>query len=546
MKNQTIKNAGVKSSRSSRKSSWPNELELKSMRLPAKYESQIKDYVRTLISADDDSTETSFKTQSTPRKIKSTTRRAPGNYTLTDEQAHAVDLALNGNSLKIEAFAGSGKTTNLKAIGQAKKDSRGLYLAFNKTIQIDAAKSFSNNVVCKTAHSLAFGAVGRLYAHRLKPLYGRQVSQILNISGVDFITGVGLGNFVIDTIQHFCHSADEEITDCHVPHDAKLLEKKKSIAIVDSILAYARQLFTIQSDVNGTVPITHDTYLKLWQLSSPKLRYDFILFDECQDANGVMLDIVEKQEFQKIYVGDRFQQIYSWRGAKNAMDLIRTDNTCSITQSFRFGQEIADIANTVLNKFLDAKVSIKGYDKVHQNNKRAVLFRTNGAMLSHVLALMEDGKNVYVAGGTNQIVSLLKGIDELYEKGRTSHRELMIFENYGELKEYSKTDTGSSYKTIINCYEQYDVDELVTDLALTVTEKVADVTVSTAHKAKGKEWMHVTLADDFRHPGKKNYDDEEANLLYVATTRAQIDLDYGGCESVLEALKEDDKPIDNE
>ena len=49
---------------------------------------------------------------------------------------------------------------------------------------------------------------------------------------------------------------------------------------------------------------------------------------------------------------------YSWRGAVNAMQVLDTDHACQISQSFRFGQPIADVANAVLNNQLGANVAI--------------------------------------------------------------------------------------------------------------------------------------------------------------------------------------------
>ncbi|MBR7550935.1 hypothetical protein KC220_20545, partial [Mycobacterium tuberculosis] len=40
---------------------------------------------------------------------------------------------------------------------------------------------------------------------------------------------------------------------------------------------------------NGNFKITHDVYLKIYALSNPKINYDFILFDESQDTDKLML-----------------------------------------------------------------------------------------------------------------------------------------------------------------------------------------------------------------------------------------------------------------
>jgi superfamily I DNA/RNA helicase len=66
------------------------------------------------------------------------------------------------------------------------------------------------------------------------------------------------------------------------------------------------------------------------------------------------------------------------------------------------------------------------------------------------------------------------------------------------------------------------------------------VTVSTAHKAKGREWATVKIAGDFTPPKDSDQkdadgrpapgpiDDAEARLSYVAVTRTRRRLDLGG------------------
>jgi hypothetical protein len=67
-----------------------------------------------------------------------------------------------------------------------------------------------------------------------------------------------------------------------------------------------------------------------------------------------------------------------------------------------------------------------------------------------------------------------------------------------------------------------------------VDERHADVIVSTAHKAKGREWATVRIANDFPEPeaGRRRRDPlvppEDAMLAYVAVTRARKLLDPEG------------------
>ena len=71
-------------------------------------------------------------------------------------------------------------------------------------------------------------------------------------------------------------------------------------------------------------------------------------------------------------------------------------------------------------------------------------------------------------------------------------------------------------------------------------ETDTDTTVSTIHKAKGREWSTVRIANDFPEPADPDrtdgngdplpapIDPAEARLAYVAVTRAQHHLDLGG------------------
>jgi hypothetical protein len=70
----------------------------------------------------------------------------------TYEQIQIRDAFLTGESMVIDAGAGTGKTSTLEYIGRA-TDRIGLYIAYNKSVQLEAAGRFPTNVECRTAHS---------------------------------------------------------------------------------------------------------------------------------------------------------------------------------------------------------------------------------------------------------------------------------------------------------------------------------------------------------------------------------------------------------
>ena len=484
-----------------------------------------------------------------------TSTRLFGSYYLTYEQDYAVDLALKGKSLKIEAFAGAGKTSTLSAIAVEleKCSKKGLYLAFNKTIATEAAETFSKNVQCSTAHAFAFKRTSsdlkqKLNFSKLKPEDYINVLSIVDLDLNDNISVAVLLRLTKLTVNRFTQSGNDEITDKQIPYsELKLFNKSDIKTLKVTVVRLAKKLWQLIIDADSIVPLGHDDYLKLWSLSKPQIRKDFILFDEAQDASGVMLAVMQCQKkAQIIYVGDRYQQIYSWRGAVNAMQTVDTPYNCQISQSFRFGQAIADIANIILNKGLGADVAIKGFEKVssyvHHNsfnqNVDCILFRTNSALIDMLLNLMADGKKVAVAGGCQQAAYMLCGIRDLKEKGKSSHPDLIIFKNYYELRSFIKEEPSSELSPYVALAENHDLTRLINKLyeAHKVREKDADITLSTAHKSKGREWNNVQLADDFRTLGHKLHSDEEINLLYVAVTRAINNLDVSDCEAVLELV----------
>lgn len=84
----------------------------------------------------------------------------------TDEQQAAADAFHAGEHLALQAGAGTGKTTTLAQLARATRR-RGRYLAYNRAIAQDASARFPPTVSCKTAHALAYAAIGHRYTHRL-------------------------------------------------------------------------------------------------------------------------------------------------------------------------------------------------------------------------------------------------------------------------------------------------------------------------------------------------------------------------------------------
>ena len=124
--------------------------------------------------------------------------------------------------------------------------------------------------------------------------------------------------FVADAVSTFCSTHASYPAPRHLQFPSWVAASEAE-ALRDTLYPYVEQRWLQSIDPRHPAGIGHDIYLKLWALSKPVIPADFILFDEAQDADPLMMGILSNQPNQVIYVGDAHQQIYEWRGAVNAM-----------------------------------------------------------------------------------------------------------------------------------------------------------------------------------------------------------------------------------
>lgn len=456
----------------------------------------------------------------------------------TPEQAAILDAARDGRPLVIEAGAGTGKTSTLKMVA-AQTRQRGLYLAYNRAIADDARASFPANVQCSTAHSLAFRAVGHQYKERLDGarLPAREVARLLKIPavldlGAHALTSVKVARLVMDTVARYCHSDWETPSEAHVPVVPGLEAAEVHAELCRHIVPLARRAwFDLTSTRGGRLKFQHDHYLKIWALTNPTLPAELVFLDEAQDANPVIARIVDAQSSQTILVGDESQAIYGWRGAVDAMASFNGQRL-ALTQSFRFGQRIADEANVWL-ELLSAPLRLTGnpakdsrLDRVDQPN--AVLCRTNAGAIGQAMAATASGLRPAMVGGGDDIRRLAKACQDLRNGRGTEHPELMAFASWAEVQDYAEHDAGGAdLKTLVKLVDSHGPERILRIVDQLVDEHNADIVISTAHRAKGREWDTVRLAADFNEPYKPDgsLDVAEAMLTYVSVTRAKDVLD---------------------
>jgi superfamily I DNA/RNA helicase len=460
---------------------------------------------------------------------------------LTDEQGYAVDLFKTSKTLKISAFAGTGKTSTLVSVAKS-TPKKGLYLAFNKSIAAEASGKFPRSVDCRTMHSLAFRAIPSAYrgntAKLTNALHPNQVAQLLEIEeiwvGNITLKPRSLAFLTAKTVQRFCQTGDDELQVGHVHLTGKLesLEVKYQEEFKDYLAKLAAHLWDRMLDPASEAPLGHDGYLKLWSLSKPQLNYDFLLLDEAQDTNEAVLSVLRLQDSQLTLVGDRHQQIYEWRGAINAMASVETEAEAVLTRSFRFGDPIAAAATSILKALGETRIVVGDPTKetriAADGQTRTTLCRTNSGVIAVVIDALSENRSPHVVGGVRELTRLLEDVSKLKRSIPAECPEFFGFIDWAEVVDFAGSDEGESLRSFVNLVAGYGESHLIKKLqSVSRDEERSDVIISTGHKAKGREWDSVTLYSDFDLrmnkdiPPKPVLNQEEARLLYVAATRAR-------------------------
>jgi len=474
---------------------------------------------------------------------------------LTDEQYNIINSSGN---IKINAVAGSGKTTTIIEYSKSRPSrSRILYLAFNKSVKTEAEEKFSrlglDNVKVETAHSLAYKNVIYKYGYSLKSngYKTHEVAEILKLRRrKEKHFELFAANHINRFVSYFCNSSARKVNQLNY---LEVISDPVAYDFVSKNYEFIEKqtrVFLSKMD-SGEIEITHDFYLKKFQLQNPVLNYDYILFDEGQDASPAMLDVFLNQNAIKVIVGDSHQQIYSWRYAINSLEQV--DYTAlPLTTSFRFPQDIANLACDILkwkNMLSEYLIfPIKGSGGKNSNQLKATIARTNLGLLGKAFEFVEQSHKtqpLYFEGNVNSYLYAEDGASlfdvlNLYNHNHEMIKDALIksFKTFSELEEYVMKTEDNQLSVLVEIVKKYG-NELPKLIRLIRDSHVEDklqakMIFSTVHRSKGMEYDTVFLHNDFiTHKKLKRLVDkkeetpidisklaEEVNVLYVAVTRA--------------------------
>lgn len=491
-------------------------------------------------------------------------------------QADFFNWVKNGKgSTILKAVAGSGKTTSIINSLLGIPDSQSCVLiAFNK----DIATKLENDVKtlreesgrampkisAKTFHSLGYSVLrNALKVNVMSPdskkLYNIARNNLMTgdefaVYGdfacklVGLAKGQGIGVLQADTFDSWWNLVQHHDLEL----EAETADEKEGIEFARRLL----QMSNVAAKNDKIIDFDDMLYLPLlWNLRL--FQNDWVFIDEAQDTNPVrraLAKLALKPGGRLVAVGDPRQAIYGFTGASHdAIDLIMSEFGCTempLTVSFRCAQEIVKEAQSVVPYIEFAETSEAG--KVSRDvpaqdafkllgNHDAILCRNTAPLFQIAYKLIGEGRGCKILGrdiGTG-LVKLInkmraKTIENLITKlEEFSSREVAKFTAKGqEQKAAALMDKIECINVVINNLNENGrtIPKLIAQLESMFTDGNGVLILSTIHKAKGKEWDVVAIANPELMPSKWARQmwqlTQEQNLRYVAITRAKKHLIY--------------------
>jgi superfamily I DNA/RNA helicase len=485
-----------------------------------------------------------------------------------------------GNGI-VEAVAGSGKTTTLIEAVRRMKGSVA-FLAYNKKIAVEIESRLQKvqtfaRVRAGTFHSFGFGAVMKALPgtkmddkKMSKIAAGMEIPEELQAFALQCVSlakqsAIGVVTSFEDDAawQRIVDHYDVDDMLLSNPFKREELSEAEIDRRVQSGLVWAKKLLQKSVDCDKVgfdfddmiyAPLVHD--MKMWQ-------NQWVLIDEAQDTNPARRAFAKKilaPGGRLLAVGDPRQAIYGFTGADNdSLDIIAREfgaTRLPLTVSYRCSKAVVAQAQTLVDHIQAAPTAPEGrfgmitmgefvQEHASLGPFDAVLCRNTKPLVELAFILIQKGIGCHVEGKDigRGLVALCKRwkkavtISDLIERLEDHlERQTERFLAKGqEMKAESLSDRIETIKVIASGLTD---DAPLGDLVARINNLFEDtepgsparhVTLSTAHKSKGREWERVFLF------GRNKYMpspfarqawqmDQEMNLQYVAITRAKLTL----------------------
>ncbi len=487
------------------------------------------------------------------------------------QNAFYEEVEKGKGSIVLEAVAGSGKTTSIMGCLPFTGAKTVKICAFNKSIaeeinnRLKEAGYDFRKASAGTVHSIGFGALRKLL-------------------GDVKIDANKIRNIIDDLYSDFAHEDRDELLSATarlvslakqsgigpiypMNDDAKWYDLMDHFEVINSdkidpvlLKDMALRILGISNKTRQVIDFDDMIYMPLL-LKARFWQSDIVIVDEAQDLNEtrrMLVMAIVKPNGRVFAVGDRRQAIYGFTGAdSNSLDLMQAMTKAKkmpLSVCFRCDKDIVAFAqrwNPEIEHFSEKEngvVSQMGYAdflKIDQLSPLDVMLCRNTApLVETAFSLIKAGKAVRVEGrdiGENlkkiamrwkvkTSSALINKLNEYFDR-----ESKKLIEKKQEDRIQGIADKVETLKVIIDrCLEQGKM--MVTDVVNEITNLFEDsngkkdvFTLSTGHKAKGREFRKVYWLDragtiPSRYAKKDWQLEQENNLAYVMATRAEHEL----------------------
>lgn len=487
-----------------------------------------------------------------------------GEIVFSSQQNALFDWVANGHgSVFLQARAGTGKTTTIIEACRYMKGSLA-FAAYNKKIADEIRDRLVESGVdtsdkrAGTFHSFGWASLRRIYQNAR--VDDKKIDTIMD----DLRIPVALNSFTKrlvslaknQAVGLYDHPDDPNFWWGLINHhdlisdleDVTLV--KKGIECSREVLERSNQIVPAVVDFDDMIYIPAIKNVQTWQ-------NDWLLVDEAQDTNQARRALARKMlkpGGRSIWVGDDRQAIYGFTGADDdAVERIIREFDCEtlpLTVTYRCPPEIVAEAQKIVPDIVSASPNVGLVERISLHdlltsqglsNRDAILCRKTAPLVSLAFTLIRQGTPCHVEGrdignGLKKLACRwkVKKLDVLLMK-LEDYRESEVKKLMAKGRETMAEAVADRVETLLIVAEGCStIRDLLKKLDALFVDGKMTLTLSTVHKAKGREWDRVFILGRFqfmpsnwaRQQWQKR---QEQNLIYVSVTRAKETLKYVDC-----------------
>lgn len=496
--------------------------------------------------------------------------------TPTPEQQTCIEaIGQRNKNLVIQAVAGAGKSWTLlesirHAVFELNVDPNKIaIMVFNKSIKEELRFKLNqlglHSVTVNTRHGYGLEAI-RLLNPRINvnPNKTRDIAkQVIQYYSAPFTAIASVSKLVnLAKDQGIGWNTDIQDRkawyDLIIKQDVEIEDENYSI---DDLIRHSIEVLTKSNLDTTTCDFPDMVYWPLLKNLRLLRQFDILLIDEAQDTNVTGRGLAKALlsiNGTLTAVGDDWQAIYGFAGADNdSLDIIKREFSAEelwLSVCFRCSKSVISHAQQIMPRIQPAPSAPEGsvtsidyleFLKLTPDKTSAILCRKNAPLMSLAFSFLRRGIACRIEGrdiGQNLIKLCKKwkvrSLNELISRLET-YREKEIQKFMANGQEQSADQLNDQLDCLLSlCDRAREVDPSIEGLIRLIESMFTDsvtgqpqttLTLSSVHKAKGREWPTVyLLGRDTLMPSKFARQDwqkeQELHLIYVAITRAKLDL----------------------